>query len=333
MLSKPFKKNVSYESLFENSNSIMLIIEPETGHIFDANRAALKFYQYSKKELLSLNISQINDFSSKQIKQELLDAKLEKRNYFNFRHKLKSGKIKEVEVHSNPIKFDGKDVLYSVIHDISEKKWTQDALKESESTIRAMINATNSMVYLSDFEGNIINLNTSGAQLFDKNPEEMIGKNFNIFFNKNDFSRLTLLVNDVKKTHKPINYQKERNKKFYDVNLYPVFNKNNQVDRICIFANDITDIKKTEKAFAAIETAGGICHDMNQPLQVILGNLELLKMSTQKDDPNINFIDIILSQVEKLGSITKKLTHITRYETKEYMKGTIFDIDRSSKTK
>jgi len=84
---------------------------------------------------------------------------------------------------------------------------------------------------------------------------------------------------------------------------------------------------------AAIETAGGICHEMNQPLQVILGNLEILKMNLKKNDPNLKLINVILSQTQKIGLITKKLTHITRYETKGYMKGTIFDIDKSSEIK
>ncbi len=81
----------------------------------------------------------------------------------------------------------------------------------------------------------------------------------------------------------------------------------------------------------AIETAGGICHEMNQPLQVILGNLEILQLNLNDDDPNMNIVNMLLSQTEKLGSITKKLANITRYETKAYIKGTIFDIDNSSK--
>ena len=212
----------------------------------------------------------------------------------------------------------------------SEKKLAREILEKSESTIRAMINATKSLVYLFDLKGIIINLNTPGALLFNKTPREMIGKNFKIFFGENDFSRLKSLVDEVAKTHTPINYQKDRKEKYYDINLYPVFNDSNHVDRICAFVNDITDLKKTEKVFAAIETAGGICHEMNQPLQVILGNLELLKLNMKADDPNLNFINAILSQTEKLGLITKKLTHITHYKTKEYLKGTIFDIDKSS---
>jgi nitrogen fixation/metabolism regulation signal transduction histidine kinase len=161
----------------------------------------------------------------------------------------------------------------------------------------------------------------------------MTGKNFKDFFSENDYSRISTLVKKVVKTHKPVHYQAGREKKFYDVTLYPVLNPSNRVDRICAFTGDITDLKKTERVFTAIETAGGICHEMNQPLQVILGNLELLKLKIGEDDPNIKLINTILSQTEKIGMITKKLTHITRYETKKYVKGTIFDIDRSSEIK
>jgi PAS domain S-box-containing protein len=308
----------------------MLIIDPETGDILDANLAALKFYQYSKNEILAMKMSGINTLPEKELKKEMKKTRQNKSNYFNFQHRLKTGEIRNVEVYSGPIEFENKQVLYSIVHDISEKKQAQETLKKSESTIRAMINATRSLVYLFDINGTIINLNTPGALLFDKSPDEMIGKNFKTFFGENDFSRLGVLVKDVVETHDPISYQKESKGRHFDVHLYPVFNESDQVDRICVFANDITDLKKTEKVFAAIETAGGICHEMNQPLQVILGNLEIMKMNMEKDDPNITIINTVIAQTEKLGQITKKLTHITRYETKGYMKGTIFDIDKSS---
>ena len=327
----PLTSQSVYESLFKHSQSIMLIIDPETGDILDANLAALKFYQYSENEILALKTSEINTLSEKELIKEMKETRLNKSNYYNFQHRLKTGEIRDVEVYSGPIEFGDKKVLYSIVHDISEKKLAQETLKKNESTIRAMINATKSMVYLFDINGVIINLNTPGALLFDKSPDEMIGKNFKIFFKKKEFSRLGVLIKDVVENQEPVSYQKESRGRHYDVQLYPVFNEYDQVDRICVFANDITDLKQTEKAFAAIETAGGICHEMNQPLQVILGNLEIIKMNMKKTDPNLALVNTILSQTEKLGQITKKLAHITRYETKGYIKGTIFDIDKSSR--
>jgi PAS domain S-box-containing protein len=280
-----------------------------------------------------MNISRISTLSPEESRKNLAAAAIEKCTHFTCRHRLRNGDIKTVEVYSSPIEFENKEVLYFIIHDVSEKTLAQETLEESESAMRAMINSTDSLVYLFDLKGKIITLNTPGAKLFKKTPQEMVGKNFKNFFSENDYSRISTLVKKVVETHKPVHYQAGREKRFYDVTLYPVLNSSNRVDRICAFTGDITDLKKTERVFTAIETAGGICHEMNQPLQVILGNLELLKLKIGEDDPNIKLINTILSQTEKIGMITKKLTHITRYETKKYVKGTIFDIDRSSEIK
>ena len=223
-------------------------------------------------------------------------------------------------------------MLCSIIHDITHRKLAEDNLRKSESMIRAMIDATTSLVYLFDLKGTILDMNQAGARLFKKTSEEMIGKNFKFFFKDIDYSRLSWLVRQVKDTKKSVSYQRIRDDRYYDVSLYPVFNKKEEVTRVCVFAKDITDLKQTEKVLAAIETAGAICHEMNQPLQVILGNLELLKMNIEENDPNHKFINALMAQTDRLGKITQKLTHITRYETKEYIKGTIFDIDKSTTT-
>ncbi|MFH2058748.1 MAG: PAS domain S-box protein [Pseudomonadota bacterium] len=330
MLSTKKQEHALYKALFENAYSVMLILDPDTGNILDANKAAVSFYQYPKNELLAMNISQINMLSKKEIQKEMENATLQKRNYFNFKHQLKNGEIKEVETYTGPIEYKNKTMLCSIIHDITHRKLAEDTLKKSENMIRTMINATDSMVYLFDLKGKILDMNQEGARLFKKNSEEMIGKNFKPFFSESDFSRLTWLVKKVKDTKESLSYQRTRDDRYFEVSLYPVFNKKEEVTRICVFAKDITDLKQTEKVLAAIETAGGICHEMNQPLQVILGNLELLKMNVKGNDPNLKFINALMAQTDRLGKITQKLTHITRYETKKYIKGTIFDIDRST---
>ena len=326
------KKQILYRNLFENSFFIMLIVDPKTGLIMDVNKAAVAFYGYDRKEMIGMKLSRLNALSEKQIKAEMQKAQRLKQDYFHLKHRLESGQIKDVEVYSGPIDYENKKVLCTIVRDISERTETLKILKERESTIRAMINATKSLVYLFDVDGNIINLNNPGALLFNKSPREMIGQNFKEYFGDNDFSRLRMLVQEVVDTHEPISYQKDRENRYYSVHLYPVFNTDNEVDRICVFANDITDLKMSEKVIAAIETAGGICHEMNQPLQVLLGNLEILKLNLEENDPNLELVDTLLIQTEKLGAITKKLTNITRYETKTYIKGTIFDIDNSSKS-
>lgn len=86
-----------------------------------------------------------------------------------------------------------------------------------------------------------------------------------------------------------------------------------------------------EKLQALLETAGAICHELNQPIQAVSGYSEVLLMKLESSDPSYDKIEKISKMTKKMGGITKKLMRTTRYETKEYLKGfKIVDIDRSS---
>lgn len=111
-----------YRSLFENNISVILLIDPETGCIFDANPAAILYYGYSRETFREMTISDINTLSKNEVYMEMEKAKAEKRNYFNFRHRLADNTIHDVEVYSGPISVGGKPLLCSIIHDISRRK-------------------------------------------------------------------------------------------------------------------------------------------------------------------------------------------------------------------
>jgi len=111
-----------FRTVFGDNNTIQFLIEPETGQIFDANQAACDFYGYEYSELISMNIQTLNQLSKEEIKYEMQEAKLLKRNHFEFRHKLANGTIKDVEVYSNAIIIDNRSVLISTIHDSTARK-------------------------------------------------------------------------------------------------------------------------------------------------------------------------------------------------------------------
>lgn len=88
-----------------------------------------------------------------------------------------------------------------------------------------------------------------------------------------------------------------------------------------------------EKLQAVLETAGAICHELNQPMMAISGHTELLMDTLDQNDPVYSKIAKIKSQVERMGAITQKLMGITRYETKDYVQGErIVDLEKSSLT-
>ncbi len=125
-----------YRSLFENNHAVMLLIEPESGKFFDVNPAAERYYGYSRHELRNMKITDINTLSSSAVIQEMQHAKLQEQTRFFFRHRLRGGEIRDVEVFSGPIRANRQELLYSIVHDITDRKRAEAALRLSEETLR-----------------------------------------------------------------------------------------------------------------------------------------------------------------------------------------------------
>ena len=86
-----------------------------------------------------------------------------------------------------------------------------------------------------------------------------------------------------------------------------------------------------EKLQGVLETAGAVCHEMNQPLQTILGHTELSLADISPDNPAYLSLTKISKQIDRMAQITRKLQSITHYETMDYDRKTkIIDIHKAS---
>lgn len=131
-------KAIDFATVFEQHNAVMLLIEPTSGQIVDANPAAVEFYGYSRDQLKQKTIQQINTFSEQQVAQERKLAADQGRNYFIFRHQLASGELRRVEVYSSPFEFEGNPLLLSMIHDI---EWSiQESLPHYNQRLEELVN-------------------------------------------------------------------------------------------------------------------------------------------------------------------------------------------------
>ncbi|MEM8530775.1 MAG: PAS domain S-box protein [Chloroflexota bacterium] len=142
-----------YQAMFENNQAIKLLVDPQTGAIVDANPAASAFYGYELELLRQKNISDLNILSSVEIHTELQQAQAGKRPYVLFRHKLASGEIRDVEVYTGPIDVRGRTLLFSIIHDITERKKAEEALRDSEERYRTVADWTYDWEYWIDPDG------------------------------------------------------------------------------------------------------------------------------------------------------------------------------------
>lgn len=199
---------------FKEHGAVILLIDDETGAILYANEAAASFYGYSIQELESMNITQINTLSPKETEAEMSAAAKEERNYFVFKHRLANGEMRDVEVFSYPVNYNGGTCLFSIVHDITEKMLLEQherdvvlgifiaagfvigvlifllllininrkRLKESKIEIeninelrRTFMDADDSIVYLKDENLRYVFVNRAFEKAYQKKSEEVIG--------------------------------------------------------------------------------------------------------------------------------------------------------------
>jgi diguanylate cyclase (GGDEF)-like protein/PAS domain S-box-containing protein len=117
--------------MFENNLAVKLIIRPEDGAIIDMNRAGLQFYGYSAEDLEHLTVADLDASGGSCLEKGTADESgvylgaqnnEAKQLCFQSRHRLKNGEIRDVEIYSGPLDFQGISYRYSIIHDVSERK-------------------------------------------------------------------------------------------------------------------------------------------------------------------------------------------------------------------
>jgi PAS domain S-box-containing protein len=121
-----------YQAMFEVNTAIKLLIDPADGSIIDANPAAATFYGYPLDELRRMKISEINVLTPEEIRHELLRAQSRAAPAFHFRHRIASGEVRDVDVYSGPVQLRGKELLLSIIHDITERTQLEERLRKAQ---------------------------------------------------------------------------------------------------------------------------------------------------------------------------------------------------------
>lgn len=119
-----------FRLLFHGHDAPFLLVEPDSGQIVDANASAARFYGYTQQELIQMKITQINILPPEQVRAERMDALRRGSKYLIFPHRLKSGEVRTVEVYSTAVKLGGKAMLFSIVHDITERRLAEEKIKQ-----------------------------------------------------------------------------------------------------------------------------------------------------------------------------------------------------------
>jgi len=196
--------------LFENNHAVMLLIDPETGLIVAGNPAACRFYGYSRAQLRKKYMTEINGLTRTEVFEERERAKKNKKGCFNFRHRIASGEIRDVEDYSGTITIGNTKLFCSIIHDVTDKRKNELEIQEAYSELNQIFDMTSDAMCLIDNDFNVVRANKNYARLSGYSLAEIEGKKCHAIFPSANCNTPSCSLNIIKSGKEIIEYEVER---------------------------------------------------------------------------------------------------------------------------
>ena len=242
-----------YRQIFVNNHAPMLLIDPISGDIIDANPAAANFYGYTLDELVKMKISDINVSDDNLVLKEMQKAVSTEENHFVFKHRLSNGEIRDVDVYSGLINQRGKNLLYSIVHDITAQKKAEIARRNTEELFRLIFDQSPLSSAITALNYTPLKINDAFSNMLGYSKEELFSMKFPEYTHLEDIdeeleqlNRITSgeidnFVMEKKYVHK--------NGEILCANLFisAVKDQSDKLVRFLVIVEDVTERKKMEK--------------------------------------------------------------------------------------
>ena len=316
-----------YRALFWRHYTAVLVIDPTDGRIVDANPAAARFYGYPRDVLRAMRVSDLNRAPEETVRARMQEALDGQQAPFRFVHRLASGEERCVEVFSGPVLVNGRPFLYSIVHDVTEARRVEEALRTSEARYRSLVDELQEGMVLyeavRDAEGRpvdfrVVDLNAANERMFGRTRDGTIGRTLRDLYGgppppwSGSFVR-------VVETGEPelIPFPGPVGGRRFEVRLYRP--APGQVAGLYI---DMTDRFRAEEALRASNAdlerfAHVASHDLREPLRTIVSFAELLQRRSgdRLDQDAGEFLDFILQGGRRMDRLIETLLRDARVGT------------------
>lgn len=254
-----------YKLLTKHARDIILFTS-EDGRILDVNTAALKFYEYSKEQILALNI---RDLYPPEVLVPVLDREELETEGFTFEtvHKNGFGTRFPVEVSSIKVDFEDENIIMSIVRDITERKQAEQLLKEQKEFAENLILNSAVPTFVLDPQHKVINWNKACEELTGVKAEEVLGteNHWKAFYPKKRQCLADAIIDDtlerLPERYKIMNQSKIISKglhaenwaqmngqdKYVIIEAAPIFDGNNNLVAVIETVQDITKRKNDEE--------------------------------------------------------------------------------------
>jgi PAS domain S-box-containing protein len=247
-----------FRAMFENNYAVMLMIDPETGSIILSNRAAVRYYGYSSEQFADMTIYQINQSAEEEIRAAIREAETEKYNCFHFPHRLANGEIRDVEVHSSPIPFKGKTILFSIVHDVTERRKAEKIIRKQAHLLDLIFEHSLDSIVLLDSEYNFIRVSETYARACQRDVSEFPGHNHFEFYPtelKNEFDEAAKEKKICQRFARPFVFEDhpEWGTTYWDLGLVPILDQEGKIELFLFTLKDVTESRRAEDALKKSE--------------------------------------------------------------------------------
>jgi PAS domain S-box-containing protein len=233
--------------------AIVLVIF-ETGTIVDANKNAAKLFECTVEQLrgltpigLSPKFQPDGRLSEDAARDRILESVENGHAEFEWTHCTLNGRQIPCEVRLVRLEVRGQIWLRGSIIDITERKLAAAALQQSESALRAFMDALPTPAMLLDADGTFIVVNDALAQSFGRSREELIGQIAYPLLPPDIASKRKAFVDDVFVNGREVIFEDSNLDRHYINYLSPVLDSKGTVCNIAVFALEITDRKRVEE--------------------------------------------------------------------------------------
>lgn len=172
------QSELHYRNIFAAITDGVMITEIETEKVVVVNPAAYQMHGYSYEEFLTLHPTAYIHPDSHSVFQEFFETTRAGQEFYGQAVDVcKDGTLIDVDVKGTNCIYNGKPHILAIVRDISERKRTEEALRQSEAQYRDLVQTANCIILRWDNNGNIIFLNDYGQKLFGFDLDEITGSN------------------------------------------------------------------------------------------------------------------------------------------------------------
>ena len=161
-----------YRSLFENQDAIMMLVDPESLSIVDANPAACAYYGIPRGSIAGVRLTRFSRLPHHRIQDLVQTAQSGEGRLFHSVHRRADGQWRDVEIYAGPTEVDGRPLLHSIIHDITDRRNAEDKLRMHSAVIQSIRDG----VMITDLNFHILSVNPAFTTITGYNRNDLYGQ-------------------------------------------------------------------------------------------------------------------------------------------------------------